>query len=76
MESIASLGNGYMGLRGNFEERYSGDTLQGTYIAGVYYPDRTVVGWWKIGYPEYFPKVLNAVNFIGVDVELSGEVLI
>lgn len=75
MESIASLGNGYMGLRGNFEERYSGDTLQGTYIAGVYYPDRTVVGWWKIGYPEYFAKVLNAVNFIGVDVELSGEVL-
>ena len=44
-----SLGNGYMGLRGNFEESYSGDHLQGTYIAGVYYPDRTVVGWWKVG---------------------------
>lgn len=71
VESIMSLGNGYMGMRGNFEEKYSGDSLQGTYIAGVYYPDRTVVGWWKVGYPEYFAKVLNAINFIGIDVTLG-----
>ena len=71
VESITSLGNGYMGMRGNFEEQYSGDSLQGTYIAGVYYPDRTVVGWWKNGYPEYFAKVPNAVNFIGIDVSLD-----
>ncbi|NLJ80398.1 MAG: glycoside hydrolase family 65 protein [Firmicutes bacterium] len=71
-ESIMSLGNGYLGLRGYFEERYSGDSLQGTYLAGIYYPDRTVVGWWKVGYPEYFAKVLNAVNFIGIDVSLGG----
>ena len=75
VESITSLGNGYMGLRGNFEEQYSGDSLKGTYIAGVYYPDRTVVGWWKVGYPEYFAKVLNAVNFIGRDIKLAGRVL-
>ena len=36
-ESIMSLGNGYMGFRGNFEEDYSGDSLQGTYIAGIYF---------------------------------------
>jgi maltose phosphorylase len=75
IESITSLGNGYMGMRGNFEEQYSGDSLQGSYIAGVYYPDRTVVGWWKNGYPEYFAKVLNAVNFIGVDVALNQRTL-
>ncbi len=74
-ESLMSLGNGYMGLRGNFEEAYSGDSLQGTYIAGVFYPDRTVVGWWKVGYPEYFAKVLNAVNFVGVDIALNGRTL-
>lgn len=74
-ESLMSLGNGYMGLRGNFEEAYSGDSLQGTYIAGVFYPDRTVVGWWKVGYPEYFAKVLNAVNFIGLDITLGGRTL-
>jgi maltose phosphorylase len=72
-ESLMSLGNGYMGMRGNFEEDYSGDSLQGTYIAGVFYPDRTVVGWWKNGYPEYFAKVLNAVNFIGIRVGLGGR---
>ncbi|MDI9484561.1 MAG: family 65 glycosyl hydrolase domain-containing protein [Bacillota bacterium] len=75
VESITSLGNGYMGMRGNFEEAYSGDSLQGTYIAGVYYPDRTVVGWWKVGYPEYYAKVLNAVNFIGIDVTLGQKEL-
>ncbi len=71
-ESVMSLGNGHMGLRGNFAEKYSGDSLQGTYVAGVYYPDKTVVGWWKIGYPEYFAKVLNAVDFIGLGVKING----
>ena len=42
--------------------------LQGNYVAGVYYPDKTRVGWWKNGYPEYFAKVLNAANWIGIDV--------
>ena len=74
-ESIFSLGNGRMGQRANFEERYSGDTLQGTYLAGVYYPDKTRVGWWKNGYPEYFAKVLNAPNWTGIDVEIGGEAL-
>ncbi len=74
-ESIFSLGNGRMGQRANFEEHYSGDTLQGTYLAGVYYPDKTRVGWWKNGYPEYFAKVLNAPNWIGIDVEIGGEAL-
>ncbi|WP_280527048.1 glycoside hydrolase family 65 protein [Listeria grandensis] len=74
-ESLTSLGNGYMGMRGNFEERYSGDTHQGTYIAGVWYPDKTRVGWWKNGYPDYFGKVINALNFIGIDVEIDGEML-
>ena len=38
-ESIFSLGNGAMGQRANFEEEYSGDTFQGSYIGGVYYPE-------------------------------------
>ncbi|MCK9618108.1 MAG: glycoside hydrolase family 65 protein [Lentimicrobiaceae bacterium] len=71
-ESVMSIGNGRMGQRANFEEYYSGDSLQGNYIAGVYYPDKTRVGWWKNGYPEYFAKVLNAVNWIGIDVYING----
>ena len=61
-ESLFSIGNGRMDQRGNFEEKYSGDSLQGTYMGGVYYPDKTKVGWWKNGYPEYFAKVLNKIS--------------
>ena len=74
-ESLFALGNGVMGGRANFEERYSGPSLQGNYIGGVYYPDKTRVGWWKNGYPEYFAKVLNAAFWIGVDVAVDGEPL-
>jgi len=74
-ESIFSLGNGAMGQRANFEEHYSGDTFQGSYIAGVYYPDKTRVGWWKNGYPEYFAKVINAPSWIGINVKVNNEPL-
>ncbi len=74
-ESLFSLGNGAMGQRTNFEERYTGPTFQGSYIGGVYYPDKTRVGWWKNGYPEYFAKVINAPNWIGIDVAVNGEPL-
>ncbi|BDU24509.1 glycoside hydrolase family 65 protein [Flavobacterium sp. GSB-24] len=72
-ESLFSIGNGAMGQRANFEETYSAETFQGSYIAGIYYPDKTKVGWWKNGYPKYFAKVLNAPNWIGIDVEINEE---
>jgi len=74
-ESLMSLGNGRMGHRANFEEKYTGLTLPGSYVAGVYYPDKTRVGWWKNGYPEYFAKVLNAANWIGIDIWIGNIVL-
>ncbi len=74
-ESLFSIGNGAMGQRANFEEHYSGHTFQGSYIAGVYYPDKTRVGWWKNGYPEYFAKVLNAPSWIGIDINVNKEQL-
>jgi maltose phosphorylase len=74
-ESLFSLGNGAMGQRANFEEQYSGPTFQGSYIGGVYYPDKTRVGWWKNGYPEYFAKVINAPSWIGIHVAIDGEPL-
>src|SRR5687768_16020450 len=74
-ESLMSLGNGRMGQRGNLEEGYSGKTLLGNYVAGVYFPDKTRVGWWKNGYPNYFAKVLNACNWIGIDIRIGTEIL-
>ncbi|QYA25927.1 glycoside hydrolase family 65 protein [Gramella sp. MT6] len=74
-ESLFSIGNGAMGQRANFEEHYSGPSFQGSYIGGVFYPDKTKVGWWKNGYPEYFAKVLNAPNWIGINVFINDETL-
>ena len=74
-ESLMALGNGAMGQRANFEEDYSGASFQGSYIGGIYYPDKTRVGWWKNGYPEYFAKVLNAPSWIGIKVMINGESL-
>lgn len=71
-ESIFSIGNGKMGQRANFEEKYSGDSLQGSYVAGIYYPDKTRVGWWKNGYPEYFAKIINSTNWIGINITING----
>lgn len=72
-ESIMTLSNGYMGIRGNFEESFSHGSLKGTYIAGVWFPDKTRVGWWKIGYPDYYGKVINAVDYLGIKVLVDGH---
>ena len=74
-ESIFSVGNGRFGQRANFEEGYSGDSMLGSYVGGVYYPDRTKVGWWKNGYPEYFAKVLNATNWTAIGIKVNGVAL-
>ena len=74
-ESVTSLANGHIGFRGNFEEDFSGSTLKGTYVAGVYYPDKTKVGWWKIGYPEYFAKILNAGDFLSIHLKINGMLI-
>lgn len=74
-ESLTSIGNGYMGMRGNFEEDFTGDTHRGTYIGGVWFPDKTRVGWWKNGYPQYFGKAINCVNIIGIHVSIDGVAL-
>lgn len=71
-ESVFSIGNGKMGQRANFEEKYSGDSLRGSYVAGIYYPDKTRVGWWKNGYPEYFAKIINSTNWIGINITING----
>ena len=72
-EAVMSLGNGYMGARGNYEEDYTGDTLKGIYVAGVWMPDKTRVGWWKNGYPRYYGKVINAPDFLMFHLYVNGR---
>lgn len=74
-ESLLSIGNGHMGQRANFEEDFSGSTHSGSYMAGIYFPDKTRVGWWKNGYPEYFAKVINSTNWIGISILLNEQAI-
>lgn len=62
-ESIFSIGNEYMGMRGYFEEGYSGDTLIGSYVTGIY--ERKYLG--KAGYKgliENTEFMVNTVDYL------------
>ncbi len=74
-ESLFSLGNGQLGIRGNFEEFFSGDSLPGAYIGGIHYPEPLPSHSNKQGLPRYFSKMPNAANWIGIRVEIDGEPL-
>ncbi len=74
-ESLFSIGNGKMGQRANFEETYSGPSLQGSYVGGIYCSDKTRVGWWKNGYPPTLDKVVNSTNWIGIRLLFDEEEL-
>lgn len=72
-ETIFSLGNGYLGVRGGFEEGFSGSQMNGTYINGFYeeYP---------FDYPDFiFANPINdqfMVNVVDAKVmrfEIDGE---
>jgi trehalose/maltose hydrolase-like predicted phosphorylase len=75
-ETIFSLGNGYLGLRGNFEEGYNGPagtSVEGTYINGFYetgvlkYPEAA------FGYPEKSQTMLNITNGKLIKLYLEEE---
>ncbi len=74
-ESIFSLGNEYMGVRGFFEEGYGGESLIGSFFNGVF--DEA-----DIGHPQLFKGIVtemtfivNAVNWLYTRITLDGEQL-
>lgn len=74
-ESIFSLGNGRIGERGSFEESYSSDSYQASFIAGTSAMRTTRVGWWKIGFPYFYSFLPQAVNWSRIDLRLMDEEL-
>ncbi len=74
-ESIFSLGNEYMGVRGQFDESYGGDKLLGCYYNGVYEEK-------AITYAEHFKGLsqrccfmINANNWLYTKIFADGEEL-
>lgn len=73
-ESVFSLGNEYMGVRGFFEEGYSGKKLVGSYFNGIYEMTEPDYGHYK-GIVDFMEYMVNSVNWLYTRIELDGEVL-
>src|SRR5690554_4926896 len=75
-EAVFTLGNGYLGLRGNFEEGYAGpagNSVEGTYINGFYETVELKYPEIAYGYPEQSQTMLNVTNGKVIKLYLEDE---
>lgn len=72
-ESIFSLSNESMGVRGIFEEGFPARTLEGCYIAGLYFKEKTAFEWKRVAFPNYMNSMVHATNWLKISVEIGGE---
>lgn len=70
-ESIFSLGNEYMGVRGYPEEGYGGDSLLGSYFNGLY-EESPVTAHYK-GMIKSLRFMVNAADWLYTRITLDGE---
>lgn len=73
-ESVYSLGNEYMGIRGFFEEGYSGETLIGSYFNGIYERQK-VAEQGYVGIIHHTEFMVNSVNWLYTRIFIDGEML-
>lgn len=74
-ESIFSLGNEYMGVRGYFEEGYSGDKLVGSYFNGLYEETEVKHPARYKGFVDKSRDLTNSVDWLYIRINLDGESL-
>ena len=74
-ESILSLGNGYLGVRGNFEEGYpeTFSSIRGTYINAFHDETEITYGEKLYGFPVMQQKILNVIDSQGIEIYLDDE---
>jgi maltose phosphorylase len=72
-ESLFSVANEHMGVRGYFEEGYSGDRHQGSYINGVY-ESRKIWASYK-GISTSGNYMLNTLDWLYTRIIVGGETL-
>ena len=71
-ETIFSLGNGALGLRGNFEEGFPG-AVAGTYLNGFYDETPIVYGEIAYGYAKNRQVMLNVADGKPIRLRVGGE---
>ncbi|MEI3613251.1 glycoside hydrolase family 65 protein [Pseudogracilibacillus sp. SO30301A] len=74
-ESLFSLGNGYLGVRGNFEEGYDAafKSIRGTYINAFHDETEISYGEKLYAFPEKQQKIVNILDGQTIEVYLDGE---
>jgi len=74
-ESLFSVANGYIGIRGNFEEGYPFDysTIRGSYINGVYEIVDLTYAENAFGFPNTAQKMVNLMDAQGIIVYFEEE---
>lgn len=73
-ESVFSLANEYMGVRGYFEEGYSGKRLLGSYFNGIY-EEKKQAGQGYKGIVDSTEFMVNSVDWLYTRITLDGETL-
>ena len=73
-ESVFSLGNEYMGVRGYFEEGYSGQTLLGSYFNGVYERRKAAAEGYK-GIVQETEFMVNSMDWLYLRIRAGEECL-
>ena len=73
-ESLFSLANEHQGVRGFFEEGYSGKSLIGAYLNGIY-EERFTEGMAYKGISNRLAFMVNTVNWLYTRIEVDGEPL-
>ncbi|MGM0370596.1 MAG: glycoside hydrolase family 65 protein, partial [Bacillota bacterium] len=74
-ETIFALGNGYIGMRGTFEEGYSGPegtSLEGIYLNGFYEELPIHYGEEQAGYAPNTETMLNVTDSKIIKLEVAG----
>jgi alpha,alpha-trehalose phosphorylase len=74
-ESIFNVSNGYIGIRGNFEEGYSTNypTVRGTYINAFYEEVPIEYGEKAFAFPETMEKIVNVTDAQNINIIINGE---
>jgi maltose phosphorylase len=73
-ESLFSLANEHQGVRGFFDEGYSGKSLTGVYLNSIY-EERFTEGISYKGISHRLAFMVNTVNWLYTRIEVDGETL-
>jgi alpha,alpha-trehalose phosphorylase len=75
-ETIFSLGNGYMGLRGTLEEEFTGPedkTTPGFYINGIYEQEEIIYGEFAPKQPKKYQSMINLMDWKSINLFIDDE---